>query len=506
MPFANEHRARQSSPDQFDDFRRTKPSGFPAGVEAVEGIKKDGGSETQSIVFDAAQWDVARSKQWLTDHDLSSAEFEEASDKEFDSMVRLDTLDHEGVAIRSVRRWDVLPLEKTEKTSDGFVRGQGLITRSGVFAYTNRRDGSVVRELRPPGEVFDEDSLRTFSLVPLTLDHPPDNLNPDTVASHQVGSVGHPVRVGSHARSDMLITHKDAIDAVLGGKNNLSCGYSCKVIDRGGTFTDSDGVDHKFDAIQTSIIGNHVAICDNPRAGPSAHMRIDDADAFADLSKQPRGDAKMFEEITINGKTYKVPKAVADQMRADGVLNAPTPTPVPVPVPNPNADAHARALQETQTRADKAEGELAALKAKTAEDEKKRIETQAKSDSKEATKKRVALCAVAIPVLDKKLDELLDMDDGEIMKAVIAKQAPDVSIEGKSDAYIEAVFDTIATTRVDTSKAITELVNTGKQTAANSGGDDSQKRADDARTRMEQRGRDAWKPEIVRKLEAKSAN
>ena len=301
-------------------------------------------------------------------------------------------------------------------------------------------------------------------------------------------------------RADLLITRKDAIDAVLGGKNKLSCGYTCQVVDRGGTFVDADQVEHVFDAIQQSIVGNHVAICDNPRAGPSAQIRIDEADAFADFS-QPKGDA--METITINGQTYQVTKEVAAKMRADGVLElkkADTITPTPKP-----DDANARALAESQARADKAEGELAATKAKHADDDQKRTDAKNRSDQNVATKKRIALVAAAAPILEKKLDELLELDDAEIMRQVIAKQAPDVKLEGKSDAFIEGVFETIATTHVDTTAAITTLINQGKKTALNNGsGDDSAKRADDARQRMIDRDRNGWEPENLRKLEKAS--
>ena len=503
MPFANEHRARQSSPDQFKDFRRTKPEGFPSGVEAIIGIKEDGGSEIQSVSFDASQWSPSEAKKWLADHDFSTTVEEATGEKEDAITVRLDELGPDGANIRSVRRWDLLPLESPVKTRAGFVRAQGMITRTGVFTYT-RLDGSTVRELRTPEEVFRPDSMRTFELAPLTLGHPPDNLSPDTVDEFQVGAIGSPVRVGSHVRADLLITRKDAIAAVLGGKNKLSCGYDCKTVDRGGTFVNSRGDEFPFDAIQYGIIGNHVAICDNPRAGPSAQIRIDEADAFADLSTEPKGDSKVeFEDVIINGKTHRVPKDVAAAMRADGTLSL---VPKVEPKPEPKADdANARALKETQDARDKAQGELAALKAKTADDDKKRADDAKRTDQKEATKKRVSLCAVAVPLLDKKLDELLELDDAEIMKAVIAKEASEVNLEGKSDAFIEGVYQTIAATKVDTKKAITTLINQGKKTGANDkGGDDAQKRADDSRQRMIDRSNNAWKPEYVRKLEAET--
>ena len=81
-----------------------------------------------------------------------------------------------------------------------------------------------------------------------------------------------------------------------------------------------------------------------------------------------------------------------------------------------------------------------------------------------------------------------------------------VKLDDKSAAFIEGVFETIASTRVDTTKAITKLVNQGKETARNDGNDDSQKRADDARQRMITRDRQGWMPEDIRKAQSKAAS
>lgn len=79
-PFANEHRARQADPDQFDSFRRGQPEGFPDSVEAIFGITEDG-SQIQSVVFDASQWTESSAKEWLSEHDFKTSGFEAATGK-----------------------------------------------------------------------------------------------------------------------------------------------------------------------------------------------------------------------------------------------------------------------------------------------------------------------------------------------------------------------------------------------------------------------------------------
>lgn len=502
MPFAKEHRARQANPDQFAFFRRTKPAGFPDGVESIIGVKKDDTEETQSIAFDATQWSAEEAKKWLVDNDFNSAQFEEAKGKQDGKSIRLDDLSSGGATMRRRRRWDVMPLSKPELTSTGFVRAQGMITRSGVFTY-NRLDGTSVRELRAPDEVFREDSLRSFAGMPMTIDHPPENLTPKTAMDFAVGSVSNPVRVGNHVRADLTILRKDAIDAVMSqGKNKLSCGYECTVIDRGGTFVHADGTEERFDAIQTGIDGNHVAICDNPRAGPSAQIRVDEADAYADIpaEQQPKGDS-MEVEITINGQTYKVSQAAADRMRADGLLDKPKDPPKKVE-PKKDESGNDRALREVQEERDTLRGEKAALQAKLDSQEKDGKEKKARSDAKTATKQRVELCAIAAGILEDKdgkqmkLDAVLDMDDLDIMKAVIAKLEPEMKVDGEGEAFLRGVFKTLTSTRIDTAKEIQKLVNQGRQTGAENRDDednDAEKRADAAREGMKQGMKDGWK-------------
>ena len=505
MPFAKEHRARQASPDQFDRFRRVKPDGFPAGVETLVGFKKDGGSEVQSVVFDSLQWSASEARKWLADHDFSAGSFEEATgDREDATSIRYDALEKDGAVSRVCRRFDVMPLAKARRTKDGFVRAQGMITRSGIFSY-RRADGSIVKELRAPDQVFRADSLLSFSGMPMTLDHPKENLTPKTVADHQVGTVSSPVRISNHVRADLMILREDAIAAVMNDrKNKLSCGYVATVIDQGGIFTHADGTEERFDAIQTDIIGNHVAICDNPRAGSSAQIRVDYA--IADIEPEtPKGDSTMEVEITINGQTYKVSKAVADQMKADGLLEAKPDPKDPPKEPEKKSDvdrAKDVAIQAISER-DAARGELAAMKAKQDAKSKDDKDAKQKTDAKEATKARVELCAVASSILDKKLDELLDMDDLDIMKAVLAKEAPKMKLDDEGEAFIRGAFKTVATTKVDTAKEILKLVNGGRKTKEDGegGDDDWATKADEARDRMVRRTQDAWKPKALRAAE-----
>jgi hypothetical protein len=73
-PFPNEHAARQTDPKQYDQFRRGRPTGFPAGVDVIWGIKlkPKRTTEIQAIRFDAAKFTPVQAKAWLNEHDMKT--------------------------------------------------------------------------------------------------------------------------------------------------------------------------------------------------------------------------------------------------------------------------------------------------------------------------------------------------------------------------------------------------------------------------------------------------
>ena len=70
-----------------------------------------------------------------------------------------------------VIRYDRSSIGKTFKTSNGFLRTDAVITRTGIFKYKNP-DGTIRRELRRPEEVFKQDALDSIKMIPVTNNHP----------------------------------------------------------------------------------------------------------------------------------------------------------------------------------------------------------------------------------------------------------------------------------------------------------------------------------------------
>lgn len=125
--------------------------------------------------------------------------------------------------------------------------------------YPNCDDNSIIEIDRKPKEVFSDSTLASFENKPVTVEHPDEDVSPDNYRDLSVGYV-RDVHKGSYNGEDVIlgtlvITDTDVIEDI---KNNirteLSCGYTCDI-------TEGDNPE------QINIKGNHVALCEEGRAG-----------------------------------------------------------------------------------------------------------------------------------------------------------------------------------------------------------------------------------------------
>jgi HK97 family phage major capsid protein/HK97 family phage prohead protease len=75
-PYPNEHAARITDPDQYDEFARDVEAGGD-GIDFIYGIN-DNGSEIQSIRFDSDRYSEAEAREWLRENDFDPIKFEPA--------------------------------------------------------------------------------------------------------------------------------------------------------------------------------------------------------------------------------------------------------------------------------------------------------------------------------------------------------------------------------------------------------------------------------------------
>lgn len=168
-------------------------------------------------------------------------------------------------------------------TKEGFLICEGVpISRTGILLYAPGElpippgpDG-LIRVHRNEDAVFLDASLRSFEGKSVVDLHPGVDVTPSNWRRFAVGHVQH-VRRGEGANADKVIADlvvKDAaaIAAIRAGKRHVSCGYDAhyRVFAPG-------------NAQQTNIIGNHVALVPQGRAG--ATCSIGDADMPAATSR-----------------------------------------------------------------------------------------------------------------------------------------------------------------------------------------------------------------------------
>jgi len=198
-------------------------------------------------------------------------------------------------------------LSKPVKMSNGWLRIDGRITRTGVFTYRNS-DGTMRRELRLPEEVFKSDAMQSFALVPVTDEHPPGFLDAKNTREYARGSVAGTLRKdGEFIAGELLVTDADLIKKLEdGAARELSCGYNCDLDEVPGVT--SDGL--RYDAIQRNIRGNHVAVVPKGRAGPEARVRMDGAsvEVLDGDDDQPRDESGKWSSTGGGGGGAKASK------------------------------------------------------------------------------------------------------------------------------------------------------------------------------------------------------
>lgn len=170
--------------------------------------------------------------------------------------------------LKRVKRLDSVPLEKVEYTPEGFLIDHPIVTSVGVFEYTNP-DGSIRKELRLPEHVFNEKSLATYEGKPVIITHEAGRVDKDNVGDEIVGTIlskGEPD--GDNVRAKIIIHDIDAVKR--SNLRELSLGYDL-VLDE----TPGEWNGQPYDAIQTEIVINHLAIVREARAGEQARLNID---------------------------------------------------------------------------------------------------------------------------------------------------------------------------------------------------------------------------------------
>lgn len=328
---------------------------------------------------------------------------------------------------------DTVTLDGTRLTSDGYLTASVRVARTGVQYYAGieidpknehgLRDRGRVGVYRPESEVFSKDSLATLAHRPVTVDHPPVTVDASNWKTYAVGQVGDEVaRDGDFIRVPMTLMDSAAIDAVNKGKRELSAGYLCSLDFVDGVSENGE----KYSAVQRGIVFNHLSVVDRARAGSQARIG-DDANKWG-TSPIPTTDTEN------KGMTLKI-------VQVDGL---------PIETTDAGAQAIAKLTADKAALAVAYDAEIETLKTAIATADAALAKAEAERDAAlakvldaaamdAAVAARADLIARAKAVAPKVVtDGKTDLD---IKRAVLADRK--INLDGKSDAYIEARFDTL---------------------------------------------------------------
>ena len=153
-------------------------------------------------------------------------------------------------------------------TADGYLVAAPRIARTGIQHYkgteVGRPDMDKVGVFRPAEEVFESDAMRSLAWKPITLSHPDESVTAKNWKKYSVGHLaGDVVRDGNFVRVPLVLMDQTAIDAVQSGKSQLSVGYAARLSWAEGKTADGE----LYNATQSEIRANHVAIVDKARGG-----------------------------------------------------------------------------------------------------------------------------------------------------------------------------------------------------------------------------------------------
>lgn len=371
------------------------------------------------------------------------------------------------------QRFDSIPLSDTYFTPEGYLIDNPILTRVGIFEYHNP-DGTIRRELRLPEEVFAAESLASYKGKPVILTHEAGLVDVDNVQQEHIGTIlSEGIQDGDNVRAQIVIHDAESLSY---GLRELSLGYTQTPDETPGVWNGQP-----YDAIQRNIQINHLALVEKARAGEQARLNIDGEEQGGNQMSKARKDGLTPEEIARLVEEYK-------QRQAQRMQNSnPTADEGTNPDEQTTDEGEVDPVQEVKDRRDRrdASGDcetmdeasgviaqqdediqklldfIAQLQAKidfdeaSAEEEAKTDgegETaEANADEEEHQENPLNMHSIDAYVNQKieliRLGDKLNLDAIETMKpmdakkAIITKVHPNIRLDGKDTAYINAMFD-----------------------------------------------------------------
>jgi hypothetical protein len=392
-----------------------------------------------------------------------------------------------------VHRLDSITLDSSYFTDEGYFFDEPVVTSVGIFEYKNP-DNSIRRELRLPEHVFDPESLASYEGKPVIITHDAGRVDKNNVEREIVGTMLSPgYKDGEDVRCKVIIHGIQEVQR--SGLRELSLGYDLSLDE-----TPGEWKGQHYDAIQTEIRINHLALVGDARAGDQARLNLDGNDqSLKGAKRMAKGKAiskamsseelsKVLAAKQLLRKTHldaaEFPAAAAEEeTNEDSMLTGEVESPEIAEKPADSIDfirqrrdrrdedgppesleeALAQILQQdedidalfdiveeltAQKDFDNAMPEQEEKTDEDKEDEDEIVDVEKGKGEVTLTIQTDAMDAVVRERLklgrlgDKlNLDGLEDMKPIDAKKAIVKKVNPNMRLDGKSSAYVNAAFD-----------------------------------------------------------------
>ena len=357
-----------------------------------------------------------------------------------------------------VQRYDRGELKPAHITDEGYLFFDGRASRAGVFLYRDGK-GGIRRELRPAAEVGNPDSLQTLARKPVTDRHPEEFVDAENADKYAVGILDAEVVweqdfADGYIRVKGVVQQADAVKTIQDGVQELSAGYEADLDATPGIYTDSNGVEHKYDAVQRNIRYNHLAIVPRGRAGSDARLRLDgmmlDSDESMSVTdnlpdgqpdEQPDTHVEThMKTIKIDGREFSIDEVLAIQRAISEVENQ----------RNDYADelkAAAKDVAESTKKLDEANVALKEAEAVKVELDVLKADAKKREDNKPADVNLIAFANERFELIDlakrMKLDGFaeaakVELDNKAIKRAIVMSRFDEDDLP--SEAHVDAAF------------------------------------------------------------------
>ncbi len=368
---------------------------------------------------------------------------------------------------------DAVTVSGTRRTADGYLIAEAKSVRTGIQLYSGDEVGKpsmpIVRVYRPADQVFADASLQSFTHAPVTMNHPDEAVTADNWKELAVGEVSTAAKKdGEWVHLPLILKDAAAISAVEDGKRELSAGYTCELVWGDGVTPDGQ----QFDATQTNIKINHLAVVTRARAGSQA--RIGDGAVNWGASPIPLVDEKGTRSMT--NRTLMVDGLSVELADKDAQIVQRA------------LDGFNKKIADMETASGEAKANLAAkdqeigtLKAEN----QKLLDAQIKPEDLDRLVADRSALIEQIKAIDSRIE--IKGSDADLRRAAVKSKLGDEMVKDASDDMITGMFRAIAKDAKSADPFARVVADGVRQTG------DARTEADKARQDRDQSLRDGWK-------------